>query len=236
MSSQGRSKQAVRGAKSQVRGPKAKQRRAPVKSQSDIPVLALVVGGVLLALFVGLLIYGAINSKTSTGPPAVKGSSATITCDQGEKTQIHYHSALQIIYLGTKTNLPAGTGIQGGEQTPQCLYWLHVHESSPNVIHIESPAQDVFQLGDFFKVWAAFNAYNGKPSIALDSTHVATFTVQPGESIVTYIDLNDGKGPQVYAGDPNKIPLRSHEVITIEITSAQFPATTPPAFTFAAGL
>src|SRR2546423_5416841 len=236
MSSDSRSKQRVRGAKTQVRGAKSKSRRAPVKSQSDIPILAFVVGGILLALFIGLLIYGAINSKTATGPPAAAGSTGGIPCDQGEKTQVHYHAALQIMYQGSVVNLKSGTGIQGGETTPQCFYWLHVHQSTPNVIHIESPAQDVFTLGDFFKVWDAFDGYNDKPRVKLDSTHVATFALQPGESIVTYIDLGDGKGPKVATGDPNNILLRSHEVITIEITSAQFPTKTPPAFTFPSGL
>jgi hypothetical protein len=227
MSSGSRSKSSVRGAKPQVRG--AKARRAPVRSQTSVPIMAIVVGGILLALFVGLLIYGAINSKNASGgPPAVAGSSATIKCDQLEQTQVHYHAALQIMYQGNVVNLPAGTGIQGGETAPQCFYWLHVHQSSPNVIHIESPAKDTFTLGDFIKVWDTFNNYNGKPAIKLDSTHVTTFTLQPGESIVTYVDLNDGKGPTVYEGDPNKIVLKSHETITIEITSSQFPTKTPP--------
>jgi hypothetical protein len=236
MSSGSKSKQSVRGAKPQVRG--AKSRRAPVRSQSNVPVLPFVVGGILLALFIGLLIYGAINNKTSTGttPPTVVGSTTSIPCDHLEQSTIHYHSALQIMYQGNVVNLPAGTGIQGGEAAAQCFYWLHVHASSPNVIHIESPSQDTFTLGDFMKVWDAFNAFNGKTRIKLDGTHVATFTLQPGESIVTYVDLNDGKGPKVYDGDPNKIQLKSHEVITIEITSSEFPAKTPPSFTFAQGL
>src|SRR5438552_3511985 len=107
MSSPSRSKQVVRGAKTQVRGAKGKPRRPPVKPRSDVPILALVVGGILLALFVGLLIYGAINSKTATGPPAAAGSTGSIPCDQGEKTQVHYHAALQIMYQGNIVNLPS---------------------------------------------------------------------------------------------------------------------------------
>ncbi len=227
MSSGSKSKQSVRGAKPQVRG--AKSRRAPVRSQSNVPVLPFVVGGILLALFIGLLIYGAINNKTSTsGPPAVVGSSATIKCDLLEQTQIHRHVVFQVMYQGSLLYAPAGTGIQGGETAPQCFYWLHVHASSPGVIHIESPAQDTFTLGDFIKVWSAFNRYNNSPvHIALDSTHVTSFTLAAGESIVTYVDINDGKGPQVYDGDPSKIVLKSHETITIEIVSPQFPATLP---------
>jgi hypothetical protein len=229
MSSGSKSKQSVRGAKPQVRG--AKSRRAPVRSHSNVPVLPIVVGGILVALFVGLLIYGAINNKTSIStPPAVAGSSTRIPCDHLEQTQIHYHAVLQIIADGTVHPLPSGIGIQGGESAPSCFYWLHVHASSRNVIHIESPSQDVFTLGDFFKVWDAFSTYNGGQHQRLSSTQVSTLTVGPNQSMLVYIDLNDGKGPQLATAvdlkysDPTKIVLKSHETITIEITP---PALTP---------
>ena len=53
--------------------------------------------------------------------------------------------------------IPGGIGIQGGETAPTCFYWLHVHSANPNVIHIESTADRVFTLGDFFKVWDAWS-------------------------------------------------------------------------------
>ena len=34
----------------------------------------------------------------------------------------------------------------------QCIYWLHTH-TSDGVIHIESPTQRVYTLGDFFDEW-----------------------------------------------------------------------------------
>ena len=222
-----RSRQTSRGVKG-AKG-KAATRRAPVK-QSDTPILAIVVGVVLAAIFIGLIIYGAINSRTNP-IPTVQGSGGSIPCDQLEHTQVHYHAALQIMYQGSLVNgAPGGTGIQGGETAPSCFYWLHVHSANHDVIHIESTADRVFTLGDFIKVWAAFNSYNNGPSIRLDSSHATTFTLKPGESIVTYIDLGDGKGPTVYDGDPNAIVLKSHETVTIEIVSSQFPAKTPPTF------
>ncbi len=228
---QSRSKPAVRG----VRGPKSKaNRRAPVKSGNDIPIMAVVVGVILLFVFIGLLIWGVKNNQSASGPPSVAASSGTIPCDALERTQVHYHAALQIIdATGTMHPLPSGLGIQGGEASPTCFYWLHVHGANKNVIHIEAPADRVFTLGDFFKVWNAFSTYNNGPAEKLDSTHVSTLAVAPQQTVVAYIDLNDGKGPQVYAGDPNAIVLKSHETITIEITP---PTTPPPAFTFTSGL
>ena len=222
MSSQSRSKQNVRGPKSQVRGAKG-SRRAPVKSR-DTPILAIVVGAILVLLFIGIFIYAAINSRTNP-VPTVAGSTGSIPCDQLEHTQVHYHSAIQIVVQGTVHPIPGGIGIQGGETNPTCFYWLHVHSANPNVIHIESTADRVFTLGDFFKVWDAWSTYSGGPHELLDSTHVSTLTVGSGQSMLVYIDLGDGKGATLYTGDPGSIILKSHEIITIEITP---PTVTPP--------
>jgi hypothetical protein len=233
MPTQSRSKPTIRGAKTPVRGNKGKgARRAPVKSATDVPILAIVVAGILLALFVGIFIYGAINNRPIT-QPVVHGSSGDIPCDKLEKTQVHYHAALQILYNGTLHQIPGGIGITGGETAPTCFYWLHVHSANPDVIHIESPAQDSFTLGDFFKVWNAWSTNSGGPNEVLSATQVSTLTVSTGQQEFIYVDLQDGKGPKLYEGDPNSIPLKSHEVITIEIAGA---ATTPPAFTFTSGL
>ena len=121
------------------------------------------------------------------------------------------------------------TGIQtdsAGNVT--CYYWLHVHPANKNVIHIESPANDTFTLGQFFDVSNAWSQANGFGAQKLDATHVATFTLQPGDKIVAYVDLGDGKGPQPFTGDPRSIVLRSHEVITIEISPPD--VNPPPAF------
>jgi len=225
MTSQSRSKQNVRG-KSQVRRAKG-GRRAPVKSSTGTPILAIVVGAILALVFIGLLIYGAINSRTNP-IPTVAGSGGSINCDQLEHTQVHYHAAIQIVAQGAVHPIPGGIGIQGGETAPTCFYWLHVHSANPNVIHIESTADRVFTLADFFKVWDAWSTYNSGPHELLDSTHVSTLTVGSGQSMKIYIDLDDGKGAQLFEGDPRNIVLKSHETITIEISPPILAP--PPAF------
>ncbi len=149
---------------------------------------------------------------------------------------MHYHTALQIIYHGVTTNLTDNIGIQTDSTgaNVSCYYWLHVHAQNKNVIHIESPANDTFTLGQFFDVWNAWSQANGKGAQKLDATHVSTFTVGAGDKVVTYIDLGDGKGAQPYTGDLRSIPLKSHEVITIEITPPD--VNPPPPFTFQSGL
>src|SRR4029077_5038324 len=169
------------------------------------------------------------------GPgPATAGG---IPCDNLEHTQVHYHAALQIMYHGISTNLPDNTGINFTDSTQSsvsCYYWLHVHASQKNIIHIESPANQTFTLGQFFQVWDAWSRAKGTGTQRLDSTHVSQFTLAPTDKMVVYIDKGDGKGAQVYTGDPKTIVLTSHEVITIEIAPPD--VTPPPAFTFPSGL
>jgi hypothetical protein len=207
-------------------------RRPPVKvkRRGEFPLLPVVVGAILLVFAIGVIIYAVANNK-STGPQTTAG----IPCDQLEHTQVHYHAALQIVYQGNVTHLPDNLGIvTDSTGNVSCYYWLHVHAANKDTIHIESPASQTFTLSQFFSVWNAWSKLNSGPSVALDAKHVATFTVTPDEKVLVYIDLQDGKGPQPYTGDPGSIVLKSHEVITIEITP---PAVTPPpSFTFASGL
>ena len=216
MASSTRSKAPQKGTKS-----KSGRRLPPkVKSGPDVPLLPLVVAGILVALAIGIFIYSYINTRPSTQPVV-----AGIPCDQLEHSQTHYHVALQIMHDGVLTPLPGGIGIQGGETSPTCFYWLHVHSGNQDVIHIESPANDTFTLKQFFSVWDAWSKNKGGPSEPLDATHVSTFTLTSAQKLVVYTDANDGKGPQVFTGDPNTIVLKTHEVITLEITSG---APTPP--------
>ncbi len=142
--------------KAPQRGTKSKSgRRLPpkVKSGPDIPWLAVAALGILVALAIGLGVYAYINNK-----PAVTPTAAGVPCDRLEQTQVHYHAALQIVHEGVLTHLPGNLGIvTDSTGAASCYYWLHVHAANPDVIHIESPATDKFNLGQFFAVWTAWN-------------------------------------------------------------------------------
>jgi hypothetical protein len=212
--------------KAPQRGTKGKGgRRLPpkVKTGPDIPMLPVAVGAILVAFAIGLIIYNFANNRP-TPTPRVAG----VTCDHLEQTQTHYHAALQIMHEGVLVRLPGGIGIQGGESTPSCYYWLHVHSAYPDIIHIESPLNDTFTLGQFFQVWDAWSRNSGKGGVPFDATRVSSFTLAPDEKIYVWVDASDGKGPVLYDGDPKAIVLKAHSVITIQITSGK--PTTPPAF------
>jgi hypothetical protein len=211
-------------------GKAARKQLARPRRDAGVPLLPIVVAGILGVLaiaMVGTIVY--LNRPASPAPK-VSG----IPCDQLEHTQVHYHAALQIIYHGVTTNLKDNTGIQTGSTgNASCYYWLHVHGGEKNVIHVESPANDTFTLGQFFDVANAWSTANGYGPQKLDATHVSTFTLGPDDKMVVYIDLGDGKGATVYDGDVRAIPLKQHEVITIEITPPDVKP--PPAFTFPSG-
>jgi hypothetical protein len=58
-------------------------------------------------------------------------------------------------------------------------------------------------------------------------------TLSTGQALVVYVDADDGSGPHIYSGDPQKIALRDHEMITLEITPPTL--SPPPAFTWPDG-
>ena len=191
-----------------------------VKTGPELPLLPIAVGGILLVIAIVLVIIFVTNSKaTTTRPPGTAGG---IPCDALQHTEVHYHAALQILYQGNPVSIPSDIG-----RLPTCFYWLHVHAESPGVIHIEAPKSRAFTLGDFFKVWSATK---GTPP--LDATHVGLLTLTGDQKLVVYVD--DGSGPKVDTGDPAKIVLKEHEVITLEISPPT--VNPPPKFTFQTGL
>jgi hypothetical protein len=141
-----------------------------------------------------------------------------IACQASEQVAYHIHAHLTIYASGARQVVPAGIGIPGPQQVVsgfveggKCLYWLHTHDTT-GVIHIESPAQRVYTLGQFFDVW-------GQP---LSSTQVGHLTGH-----VTAF-LNGRRFP----GDPRSIKLTPHAVIQLDVGKV----VPPRGFTFPAGL
>ena len=99
----------------------------------------------------------ASTATGATGQP-VDG----ISCQTSEQTVFHIHAHLTIFVNGAARQVPAGIGIPGAQatQSPQgpfietgtCFYWLHTH-ASDGIIHIESPVQRTYTLGNFFDIW-----------------------------------------------------------------------------------
>lgn len=141
-----------------------------------------------------------------TGSPSPGSSVDGITCQGGEQTLFHIHARLTIFVHGVSEKVPYGVGIgdpQAQETargpyvgTGACFSWLHTH-AADGIVHIESPVQRTFTLGNFFDVW-------GQP--------LSTTQVGPAKGAVT--TLVDHR---VWLGDPRDLPLRAHSQIQLEV-------------------
>ena len=206
-----------------VAAPGARTRRRGPGTRTVVTLIA--VGGILVLVLVSVLTFAVVNGLNSAQKAASASTTTSgIPCDLLEHTQVHYHAALQILNQGTPVDVPMDLGRKFG-----CFYWIHMHSFEPGIIHIESPSGRTFTLGDFFDVWAA---WGGQPQ-PLDATHISSITLTSGETLVTYIDLGDGAGPQQFAGDPKSIVLQQREVITLEIAPPS--VNPPPSFTWPDG-
>jgi hypothetical protein len=93
-----------------------------------------------------------------------------------------------------------------------CFYWLHTH-AADGIVHIESPVQRTYTLGNFFDVWGQ---------------RLTPAQVGPARGTVTA--LYNGR---VFRGNPRRIPLTKHAQIQLEVGR---PLVAPALISFPAGL
>jgi hypothetical protein len=188
-------------------------------------VVPIVVVAVLAAVVVvGVLISNKNATSTASGKvPPGGDSSANVLASTGgeasgdtvdgvqsndtEQVLFHVHAHLAIYVNGKPKLLPYGVGIVPPYQLQQTstgpfvdggskFYWLHTHDET-GVIHIESPVQRSFTLGNFFDVWHQ----------TLSATQVG-----PAKGTVTAF-----VGGKKYTGDPKNIPLGAHSEIQLDV-------------------
>jgi hypothetical protein len=92
-----------------------------------------------------------------------------------------------------------------------CFYWLHTH-ARDGIIHIESPVERPYTLGQFFDLW---HEPLGRGQVPGARERVTAFV--------------DGRR---FRGDPRTIALGAHRVIQLDVGRRVPPA----AFSFPAGL
>ena len=148
-----------------------------------------------------------------TGPPvgsiagAASGESVDgIRCESAEQVAYHIHAHLAVFVNGEPRSIPYGIGVvtpavtqtaQGPfVQATRCYYWLHTH-TEDGVIHVESPTQRQYTLGDFFAIWHQ----------PLSDQQVAAAT----GTVTAYVN-----GVR-YTGDTRGIPLTEHEDIQLDV-------------------
>lgn len=145
-----------------------------------------------------------------------------IQCQTGEQLVYHIHAHLAIYVNGQARTVPAGIGIAPPRDVVQtssgpfvdagsCFYWLHAH-TADGIIHIESPTQTTYTLGQYFDIW-------GQPLSAN----------QVGPAHGTVIAYVNG---QRFSGNPRDIPLDQHTLVQLDVGSD----VAPKGFTFPSGL
>jgi hypothetical protein len=194
----------------------ARVRRAPrsgtPRGAGALAVLAsAVVAAVVVVLGVGTV--GAATPGPGAVPVLAPPTGATgrpvdgIESDSAERLAFHIHTHLQIYVDGQQRALPPGIGVVPPLQVQQTaqgpfvvggagFYWLHTHDDS-GVVHVESPVQRPFTLGELFDLW---------------SQPLGPDRVGPATGPVTA--LVDGV---VVGGDPRDIPLTAHAVVQLDV-------------------
>jgi hypothetical protein len=160
-----------------------------------------------------------VPSGTTLASPAasVTGQDVDgISCQTSEQTLFHIHAHLTVFVNGTARQVPAAIGIPGAQaqataagpfiDNGTCFYWLHTH-AADGIIHIESPVQRNYTLGNFFDEWG-----------------------QPLSASRVVVALYNG---QVFQGNPRDIPLTAHGQIQLEVGT---PLVAPEKITFPNGL
>ena len=158
----------------------------------------------------------AANTSGDTSPanslgPVWKGLTGQsvdgVSADTSEQLAYHIHAHLSVYINGTQKVVPYGIGIVGpwsSEQTSDgpfidsgsAFYYLHTHDAT-GVIHIESPTQKTYTLGQFFAEW---------------NQPLSSGQVGPDKGQLTvYVNGSE------YGGGPADITLTAHKVIQIDV-------------------
>lgn len=132
-----------------------------------------------------------------------------VSCDPTEGSIFHIHAHLDMIVDSKSVIIPAGIGIKPNE----CLYWVHTH-TTDGIIHIESPAQRIFTLGQFIKVW------DNTPGIS------ATFEQLTHDDTNLKVFVNGKEVNNSF----DKIALSAHDEIVI--ISGNVPSSFPSSYEF----
>lgn len=140
-----------------------------------------------------------------------------VPCLTEDLPEHHSHVWLQVFLNGSRVVVPAGIGVgrpwafepDGFLSTGSCFAWIHTHDTS-GVVHIATPQEETFTLGQLFDVWGQTLArgsalgFRGRLSVLVDGRQVDT--------------------------DPRAVPLVNLESIVMELGR---PPTKPVDTTFA---
>ena len=138
--------------------------KRPRKTKNKIIAIGIIAAIVVTLVFVS----NKLDNTMAGNVPLIDG----IECDTTEYVVFHVHAHLDIFVDSHPLTVPAFIGID-----KTCLYWLHTHKPD-GVIHIESPKERGFTLGQFFDIWQSTSTgmppTDRKPIIYVNGQAVTT--------------------------------------------------------------
>lgn len=102
-----------------------------------------IVLGIVVIIIAAIIYLMNANNTVDTSVSSIDG----IPCETQEYSTFHVHAHLDVFVNDQHVGVPALIGIQN-----TCLYWLHTH-TPDGVIHIESPKERDFTIGEFLDIW-----------------------------------------------------------------------------------
>jgi|GEM_PF-638511 len=135
----------------------------------------------LLVVLIGLTIWWSPKAKEAKNNRLKEMTSREVAllCTTDMATQYHIHPEIQIVVNNVTQEIPKDIGIQ-----PGCMTSIHTHEGG-GIIHVESPVQKDFTLGDFFAVWKQDFSKDKILTHAVSNSTEIVVTVN-GERVETY--------------------------------------------------
>ena len=181
-------------------------------------IVIFATAGVLVMISVGIAVaYSATTSPHTPLPLTVDG----VQCNSFEQLLFHIHAHLDIIINGHYFPVPAQIGI-----TNTCFFWLHTHDVS-GIIHIESPVNRNFTLGQFFDIW---NKKFSNDQVRFNNTQIFNYLATANSPLNVYV--NGTKVPNGVNYRDTK--LHAHDEIAIVYGTP--PASIPSNYDFPEGL
>ena len=155
------------------------------------------------------------NDAADVGPRIAADGLPALGPMEGQVLHIHQH--IDIFIEGKRVTVPAQIGIV---TSPSVLFApIHTHDAT-GIIHVESPIQRDFSLGELFDVWG----------VRFTSTCIGGYCDTANERLQVFAN------GAVVTRDPRLLKLTAHEEIVVTFgTPSQIPRPYPVRYGFPVG-
>ncbi len=133
-----------------------------------------------------------------------------------EGTVLHIHQHIDVLIDGKAVAVPADIGINAAAGF---LSEIHTHDAT-GIIHVESPTNTTFRLGQFFDIWG----------VRFDSHCIGGECDGNGRTLAVFVN-----GHRV-GGDPRAVILEEQQEIAVVLGTPGQLADAPATYNFPSGL